>query len=151
MRKKTVLDMEWLRARVSEESNGCWRWTKSIMAHGYGQARVNNEHVTAHRAAFFIANGYWPTVGRHKCDNKWCANPEHIEDGTIGDNNRDMAERGNLHRGQDHEWSKLSDAQVVEIRELLAEGVTQTVIAKRYGVAQPTVSNIKTGKIRRTR
>jgi hypothetical protein len=151
MRKKTVMDMEWLRARVSEESNGCWRWTKSLMVSGYGQATVNREHVTAHRAAYFIANGEWPEIARHKCDNRWCANPDHIESGSYADNARDFAERSNAHRGQDHEWSKLTDAQVLEIRELLSVGVKQVEIASMYNMAQSTISNIKTGKIRRTR
>lgn len=151
MRKKTVMNMEWLRARMLEEPSGCWRWTKSLMVSGYGQATVNRQHVTAHRAAFFIANGFWPEVARHKCDNRWCCNPDHIEDGTLADNARDFAERGTKHRGQDHEWAKLSDAQVIEIRELLANGVRQADIARRYDMAQSTISNIKTGKIRRTR
>lgn len=151
MRKRTVMDMEWLKARVSEESSGCWRWTKSLMSGGYGQAMVNSQHTLAHRAAFHIANGYWPNVARHKCDNRWCANPDHIEDGTMGDNNRDQAVRGNAHRGQDHERAKLTDAQVKVIKRALSLGFRNVDLARRYGVDQSTISNIKTGKIRRSR
>ncbi len=151
MRKKTIMDMEWLSARVSIEPNGCWRWTKSLTAGGYGQASVNGEHVTSHRAAFFIANGYWPVVARHKCDNRWCANPDHIENGTNADNARDFAERSNAHRGDSHERSKLSDVDVRIIKRALGLGFKNAALARRYGVDQSTISHIKRGARRRTR
>jgi len=43
---------------------------------------------------------------------------------------------------------KLSNAQVDEIRALLASGLTQRVIAARYGIHQVTVSEIALGKRR---
>lgn len=33
-------------------------------------------------------------VVRHKCDNLRCVNPEHLEIGTLADNNKDRAKRG---------------------------------------------------------
>jgi hypothetical protein len=54
--------------------------------------------------------------------------------------------RGPQPRGEQVHASKLSESQVVEIRALLADGLTQQVIADRYGVAQATISWIKLRK-----
>lgn len=43
--------------------------------------------------------------------------------------------------------SKLSELEVKQVRMLLAEGVHQVAIAKRYGVSDATISNIKRGRI----
>lgn len=61
---------------------------------GYARVTYEGERVFAHRLAFFKANGYWPEVCRHKCDNPPCVNPNHLEDGTHKDNMRDMMSRG---------------------------------------------------------
>lgn len=36
----------------------------------------------------------------------------------------------------------LNATQILEVKRLLAEGVTQKVIAAKFGISQPTVSNI---------
>jgi DNA-binding NarL/FixJ family response regulator len=41
---------------------------------------------------------------------------------------------------------KLTEDDVVEIRDLLAQGFSGRSIAVRYGVSPPTISHIKTGK-----
>jgi calcineurin-like phosphoesterase family protein len=54
---------------------------------------------------------------------------------------------------QRHAWQndfktiKLTIAQVSEIKQMLADGVTNTEIARKYNVDQSLISNIKTGKI----
>lgn len=42
--------------------------------------------------------------------------------------------------------SKLTDEQVVEIRRLIAQRVSQTLIAERFGIEQSLVSQIKRGR-----
>jgi hypothetical protein len=46
-------------------------------------------------------------------------------------------------RGEDHGRAKLTQAQVDAIRA--AEGVSQRALARRYGIAQATVSQIRAG------
>ena len=41
--------------------------------------------------------------------------------------------------------SKLSEKDVIEIKKLLLEGLSSQKIADKFGVSQPTISNIKTG------
>lgn len=48
-------------------------------------------------------------------------------------------------RGSKNPIAKLSEAEVLEIKHLLTEGVSQYVIAKRFCVRQTTVSAIKRG------
>lgn len=52
----------------------------------------------------------------------------------------------NYKRRAEHGRARLTEDNVVQIRELLAQGIRQTVIAKRFGVDQTTVSAIKYGK-----
>jgi predicted transcriptional regulator len=41
---------------------------------------------------------------------------------------------------------KLTHSQVVAIKRELAKGTSTTLLARRYGVSQPAISNIKNGK-----
>jgi len=76
---------------------------------------------------------------------------EHLRLGTHQDNMEDMVQKGRVGKHQRARGSKasnarLTEAQVAEIRLLLEEGVPQKEIALRYGVGQPNISMIKTGK-----
>lgn len=78
----------------------CWPWMGARIPNGYGSlGRVDvggrfQSQVGAHRVSFFLANGYWPNVTRHICDNRPCVNPAHLLDGDTRLNARDMVERG---------------------------------------------------------
>lgn len=52
-------------------------------------------------------------------------------------------------RGERHHFSKLSSEQVVQIRELVAQGATRQAVADRFGVSRPTISYIISGATRR--
>jgi hypothetical protein len=81
-------------------------------------------------------------IVRHKCDNRLCINPEHLELGTITDNNRDRAKRGRNRNqnGSNNNMVKLTDEQVIEI---LLSKKSDTKTAKDYNVSQTLVSGIK--------
>lgn len=74
---------------------GCWEWAGSRFSNGYGQVSVNNSPTGAHRLAYRTWVGPIPEgmVVRHKCDNKPCMNPEHLELGTTQDNINDRVAR----------------------------------------------------------
>jgi hypothetical protein len=95
---------EVLRRRFNErwqpDENGCHVWTGHRNSAGYGLINANGKLERAHRVAYELAFGAIPgdtdedIVVRHKCDNRPCVNPDHLELGSRGDNNRDTAERG---------------------------------------------------------
>lgn len=49
-------------------------------------------------------------------------------------------------KGQEHPGAKLTDGDVREIRRLVAQGVTQREIGRRYGVSRSTIGLIVRGK-----
>lgn len=63
--------------------------------------------------------------------------------GTPQQNADDRKVHGTDRRGEDHPNSKLTNAQVIEIRKLCAEGIPQREIAARFGVQQQVISQIK--------
>lgn len=67
--------------------------------------------------------------------------------GTAVQNAADRDAHGTTPRGELHGLSKLTAAQVLEIRQLAAEGVHQRAIAADYGISQPQVSSIHRRKV----
>jgi predicted transcriptional regulator len=49
--------------------------------------------------------------------------------------------------GSKHAGAKLTEADIPEIRKLLNLGISQRLIALKYGVSQSLISLIKLGKI----
>lgn len=79
------------------DENGCMLWLAWTASGGYGQLWLNGRKVRAHRLAYIIFNGEEIPNGlvvRHTCDRPLCVAPDHLELGTVADNNRDTWERG---------------------------------------------------------
>lgn len=133
----------------------CWNWTSARDSNGYGRFHVGKSHnsaMLAHRVAYGIATGDSPEAVCHRCDNPSCCNPSHLFGGTRADNNRDMVEKGRhwlsinpdgAARGVRHHQAKLTDAQVIHIRERYdAGGVAQRTLALEFGVCQRTIAKV---------
>jgi hypothetical protein len=136
--------------------NECWPWLGNTLVQGYGSIGSggrNGKHLRAHRVAWELANGPIPkstghhgTVVRHKCDNRLCCNPSHLEIGTQGDNVADMINRrgGNAapYYGEDHVNAKLNDEIVRQIR--LSDRSNQWW-AKKVGVSKTAIGFARRG------
>ena len=146
---KTSADRFW--AKVNKESGSdCWEWTAALDVDRYGKFWVNGKMTRAHRFSYEIHKGEIPSgmCILHSCDNRKCVKPEHLSAGTNADNMRDKASKNrcNSAKGSALPQSKLNEEQVKQIREKLNLGLSQRTIAKEYGVNQPTISFINTGK-----
>lgn len=144
------LDQQHFESKVQITPEGCWNWVGSKNWQGYGRIKINGSYAPAHRISYQLYVGLIPSglLIRHKCDNPQCVNPDHLELGTHKDNSDDKIARGRaVHaKGEAHKSSKLTLAQVEEIRLLLRQGLRQGAIAASFGVCRSTVGNIATGR-----
>lgn len=134
-----------LERRSEPADSGCRRWTGYIGSHGYGTVNLDGKLITTHRAAYLVAHGSIPDGGhvRHKCDNRWCINEEHLELGSHADNMRDSHERGRAAIGSRHGNAKLLEWQVTMIRALHALGAfSMHALARMFEVSVQTVHDI---------
>lgn len=83
----------WARVAIGNPED-CWEWQGSLRGDGYGQFYAAGKHRAVHRFSHYIATYEIPPVVRHKCDNRRCCNPHHLEGGTQTDNMRDVVDRG---------------------------------------------------------
>lgn len=140
----------------------CWIWVGSRNGAGYGTFWDGNWYTMAHKFSYLIHYGKAKDgqIICHECDNPPCINPEHLFSGTLKDNTQDMIKKGRLnppigfrHRaytkpetilmGEKSPASKLTDKEVIEIRERYkAGGISTRKIAKIYGVTGGTIQAI---------
>jgi hypothetical protein len=78
----------------------CWLWLASTRAR-YGQisTRHGKPPARAHRVALEVKLGRSLLPGMdacHTCDHPLCVNPNHLFEGTAGDNLRDASRKGRL-------------------------------------------------------
>jgi len=127
-----------------ERTNECWLWNGPKNKHGYGRLNCKKKRTYAHRFSFLLHGRTIPEdyVIRHKCRNRNCVKPDHLETGTREENIQDRVRDGtNIGpRGTKHGNNKLTEAQVLEIRERANE--TQIKLAKEFNVACSTISYI---------
>lgn len=91
----------------------------------------------------------WPaSVVMHSCDTPDCFLYEHLRAATYADNNRDCREKGRhvALSGEQHGNTRITEADVTEIRRLRASGATFASIAEQFPVCITTVRNIVAGR-----
>jgi hypothetical protein len=117
------------------DASGCWLWS-GASSNGYGQMYFNGGVVYAHRFYFEL---YKRPIEAgldldHLCRKPGCVNPEHLEPVTRAQNVR----RGRV--------TKLTEANVRDIRARVAAGEKQVTLAACSDVDGSTVSRIVSGQ-----
>jgi len=142
----------WGKVAIGDEDE-CWHWIAGKDKRGYGNFRWNNEKsVLAHRVSYFFHKG---EVGGkcvcHKCDNPSCVNPKHLFLGTVQDNNEDRHKKGRCNGGakpgERNGSAKLTESQVLQIRELSVNGKRNFELAAMFEVSATTIRGILRNKI----
>lgn len=145
----------WAKVDKSGGPDECWPWTGARFIYGYGHfGLVGRKSARANRVAYAITTGTDPGdfCVCHRCDNPPCCNPSHLFLGTMKENMHDRDRKGRLRvaTGELHGASKLTNAQVKQIRELAWAGQSNFQIAQEFGVCEHTIIGIKTGRSWRT-
>lgn len=135
-----------LRPRVSSQGYVCY----GITIPGGSRATVRCIPVISSRVIWEAVHGLIPDGYEinHKDGNKLNNSISNFELATPSENKRHALRMG-LRKpacGERTASARLTDPQVREIQMLLAQGLPQSVIGKRYGVTQGTISWINRGK-----
>lgn len=134
----------------------CWNWLGYLNADrgGYGRIEIDGHFTYVHRYSWMLAHGPIPDglYVCHHCDNPACVNPDHLFLGTNQDNLADMTAKGRRRYGTSHlvgesnGMSRLTEADVLLMRDLRRSGALQKDLAAAFGVAQMTVSRAVRGE-----
>lgn len=141
--------LDFIKSRLLPEvESGCHVWTYSLDKCGYGQVRYSGKIYKVHRLVYALTKGEpGPQMVCHTCDNRACANEEHLFLGTALDNTRDMYDKGRNRNvgklGEAHHAASLTEDTVREIRRSPERG---SAIARRLGVSASIVSDIRRRK-----
>lgn len=130
----------------SRSPEGCWNWTAYRNRKGYGSFAVEaGLRIQAHRFAFALTTPIPDGMSvLHHCDNPSCVNPSHLFLGTNSDNVADKISKGRQASlsGELNPRAKLTQADVVRVREMRASGSTYSEIGKRFGVTRATAFDV---------
>jgi hypothetical protein len=133
----------WSKVLLTSNPDKCWEWQASTYSNGYGRIWVDEAVRIAHRVAWKITYGVYPTLDLlHSCDNKQCVNPNHLREGTNVENAADAAERGLMQKGIDRWNAKVNPQLVKNIRQWNADGISHVRIAQQLGLGVNTVGSI---------
>lgn len=160
---KTPVDQRFWAKVDRRGADECWPWTATLTRYGYGRIWDGSTMAHAHRVSYKLA--YGPIADElvvcHRCDNRWCVNPNHLFAGTQADNVHDAQAKGRMSqgephsavlrqvipRGEEHWRTQLTESDVREMRRLRAdEGLTGRQIADRFPTSKWNVFMILRGE-----
>ena len=78
-------------SNIIRKDNGCWEWQGRTDREGYPVFHYKKKHrYRTHRAAYVVLgnNVLLPDhIVHHKCHNKLCENPDHLQQMTVTEHN----------------------------------------------------------------
>lgn len=126
-----------------QKSNGCWLWTGCTIK-GYGTLRYAGMTYRVNRLSWALAHNPIADglIVCHDCDNPLCVRPDHLFLGTVADNNHDMSVKGRASHGSQRPHAKLTEEEVIRLRELHRSGQGVRKLARAFGIAKTTAQQI---------
>ena len=142
MSKLTDSELKRLLSKYQVANSDCWLWTGARDYQGYGMMRLRGSVKRAHLLSFMHFCEEIPVGMKimHTCDEPSCGNPAHLNLGTQKDNVQDMLLKGRRRQ------SKLTEDDVIAIREMLSQDYSQADIAREFGVSPSHISRLAQGK-----
>lgn len=133
--------------KMVNKTDGCWLWIGGISKSGYGNfwsGGRNGKTVSAHRVSWELHNGPIPEGlwVLHGCDNPQCVRPDHLRLGTQSENITEMVGKGR----NSLVMARLTEDQVIVIRDRAARGEPQAVLAREFGVSRSAIHLLVHGK-----
>lgn len=135
---------------MAYEGDECLAWPYSRDADGYGRIRIDGEAVFVHREVCKRVNGPPPSPAHqaaHSCGkgHEGCVTKRHLRWATQRENSADMIMHGTASRGEARPHSKMTEAQIREIRSLKGKMLYREIAAK-MGLSRPSISMIMARK-----
>lgn len=134
---------------VADPETGCWL-SPARTSSGYPTVSLGKrgKQTSIARLILGIHESGRDVVARHKCDNKTCIRPEHLEPGTQKDNIHDAVVRGHMHgrnctTRDEHPRTKIKVADIPSIIERHFRGETWNEIGASFG-ASSTAARLAT-------
>jgi len=120
---------------IVDSVTGCWNWNFGIHGNGYGVISINFIQQYAHVYMWEKDNGPTPSGKEldHKCKNRKCCNPDHLEPVTHAENTR---------RGK----SPFKWEDVNEIRSTCKTLADRKIFAKKFSVTTHCIGSILRGE-----
>ena len=137
----------WMNVEMGHPDD-CWDWT-GYTEDGYGRFFDGERMRQAHELAVTWTTGEVRPRGFdscHSCHNPACCKPSHLRFDTRQGNVDDATSAGRHARGERSGRSKLTESDVVTIRERHAAGATGRVLAADYGITEPGIQAVLVGR-----
>ena len=131
-----------------EPNTGCWLWLGSVNNKGYGMTSYHGHAMLVHRLACLLAGHPIESdkEAAHSCDVPRCARPAHLHPSTHQQNMAESVLRGRA-AGATQKLTLEQEAVLVA----LGGTMSQRALAELFGVSQPLVSMILSGRWRARR
>jgi len=143
----------------------CRIWQGALNSDGYGNMSIpvwlreefGHKYGKVHRVVFFLSTGVIAKELMHTCDRPPCLEMAHLVNGTHKENMHDSMDKGRFPRGSTNGTSRLTEADVQEIRQALAEARASwsgkylprgifPALARRYNVSVYCIRSVHVGE-----
>lgn len=134
-----------------DPNTGCWIWAGAMLKEGYGTIWAWDTVRLAHRVSFelYFNSGIFTSdqLVLHKCNNRWCVNPQHLYLGSQFDNMNQAYKQGRIAKSfldapkpvSQYDLTGSFIKTFVSIRE-----AARTIPASKHGISKSCKENHRT-------